>query len=142
MAKAKNKTVANDASVNTFLEAVPDSEKQADSWELVELMRRLTGHEPAMWGTSIVGFGSYHYHYDSGREGDMCRLGFSPRKTALTLYVMPGFDGYEQLLGRLGKHKTGRSCLYVKRLDDVDRDVLEELLTAAVGHMNEKYPED
>lgn len=142
MAKAKNKNTATDASVDEFLEAVSDGDKQADSWELVELMRRLTGHEPAMWGTSIVGFGSYHYRYESGREGDMMRLGFSPRKTALTVYVMPGFDAYDELLTRLGKHKTGRSCLYMKRLDDIDRDVLEELLAASVAHMNEKYPEE
>jgi hypothetical protein len=132
--------MANAASVEAFIEAVADDEKRVDSWKLIELMRRLTGHEPAMWGTSIVGFGSYHYRYESGREGEMTRPGFSPRKSALTFYLMPGFDGHAELLARLGKHKIGRSCLYVKRLDDIDRKVLEELLAAAVASMNEEYP--
>jgi hypothetical protein len=91
-------------------------------------MKKITGHEPRMWGSSIVGFGQYHFKYPSGREGDWFRTGFSPRKQNLTLYVMSGFEGHEKLLARLGKHKTGKGCLYINRLDEVDRDVLSELI--------------
>lgn len=141
MAKAKNKTVKTEASVSEFLEGACEGEKLADAWELVELMQRISGREPAMWGKSIVGFGMYQYKYESGREGEMIRIGFSPRKTALTLYILPGFGAYDGLLERLGRHKIGKSCLYIKKLDDIDRDVLEELIQASHEHMAAKYPE-
>ena len=98
-------------------------------------MRRVTGDEPAMWGPSIVGFGSYHYKYASGREGDWMKVGFSPRKQQLTLYIMSGFSRFDELMGRLGKHSTGKSCLYIKRLEDVDLGVLEELVRESVAHL-------
>ncbi len=141
MAKAKNKTVKTNASVAEFLEGACEGEKLADAQELVGLMRRVSGREPAMWGKSIVGFGMYRYKYETGREGVMMRVGFSPRKTALTLYIIPGFEKYEGLLAKLGKHKVGKSCLYIKKLDDIDRDVLEELVVASHEHMAAKYPE-
>lgn len=137
---AANKTIANDASVNAFIDTVEDERKRADSHELIELMRTITGHEPKLWGNSLVGFDSYHYRYASGREGDFFITGFSPRKTALTVYIMAGFDRYEDRLQRLGPHKTGKSCLYLKNLDAIDRDVLEEIITDSVRVMREKYP--
>ena len=136
---AANKTIANDASVNAFIDAVADERKRTDSHELIELMRTITGHEPKLWGSSLVGFDSYHYRYASGREGDFFITGFSPRKTALAVYIMPGLDRYEEQLQRLGPHKTGKSCLYVKNLDAVDRGVLEEIIRDSVYHMREKY---
>lgn len=139
MAKAKLKTAENDGSVEAFLAGVEDPEKRADCDALVALMRKVTRAEPRMWGGSIVGFGRYHYVYESGREGDWFLAGFSPRKHNLSLYVMSGFDGHEALLGKLGKFKTGKSCLYVKRLADVDRKALEQLLRASVKHVRATY---
>ena len=136
---AANKTIANDASVKAFIDAVADQRKRADSHELIELMRTITGHEPKLWGSSLVGFDSYHYRYASGREGDFFITGFSPRKTALAVYIMPGFDRYEEQLRRLGPHKTGKSYLYVKSLDAVDRGVMEEIIRDSVHRMREKY---
>ena len=130
-----NKTVPTRKSVEKFLEGIDDERKRADSRELLDLMTDITGEEAVMWGDSIVGFGAYHYKYESGREGDMPLAGFSPRKQSLTLYIMDGFDEYDGLLGKLGKHSTGKACLYVKRLDDVDRDVLRELIRRSVAHM-------
>jgi hypothetical protein len=137
---AANKTIANDTSVNAFIDTVEDERKRADSHELIELMRTITGHEPKLWGNSLVGFDSYHYRYASGREGDFFITGFSPRKTALAIYIMPGFDDYAEQLQRLGPHKTGKSCLYVKNLDAIDRDVLEEIIRDSVSAMRERYP--
>ena len=136
---AENKTVATDAGVDAFIDAVENDKKREDSRELIGLMRTITGSEPKMWGSSLVGFGQYHYKYASGREGDFFITGFSPRKTALTVYVMPGFDGYGDQLERLGPHKTGKSCLYLKNLDAVDRGVLEEIISDSVRHMRNKY---
>ena len=115
--------------------------RREDSFVVLEMMKRLTGEEPTMWGSSIVGFGSYHYRYASGREGNWPRIGFSPRKQSLTIYVMPGFSRYDDLLSRLGKHRTGKSCLYVNKLADVDMDVLEELMRGSLDAMREMYPE-
>lgn len=129
----KLKTTATSAPVQKFLEAVADETKRADSWKLVEMMAKATGAEPRMWGPSIVGFGSYHYRYESGHEGDMCVLGFSPRKAAISLYVTNRLERHAKLLARLGKHKAGKGCLYVKRLADVDLKVLEQLLAAGVA---------
>ena len=139
MAVAELKTKPSGASVEAFLEGVGDEARREDCRTLLALMRRVTGAEPEMWGPSIVGFGSYHYRYASGREGDWFLTGFSPRKRDLTLYVMAGFEGYEDLLARLGPHKTGKSCLYVKRLADLDLEVLEALIAASVEHMREAY---
>lgn len=136
---AELKTKVNEASVLEFLENVPDEKKRQDSLAVLEMMREVTGEEAKMWGTSIVGFGSYHYKYESGREGDMPLVGFSPRKQNLTLYIMPGFDRYEELMAKLGKHTTGKSCLYVKRLADVDRAVLRELVGQSYAFMHQQH---
>ncbi|MCA9965122.1 MAG: DUF1801 domain-containing protein [Anaerolineales bacterium] len=130
------KTQKHDGSVAAFLNSVENERKRSDSFTLLELMQEVTGAEAAMWGSSIVGFGSYHYTYASGREGDWFVAGFAPRKQNLTLYIMAGFDGYETLLARLGKHKTGKSCLYINKLADVDMAVLRELVQRSVDHMN------
>ena len=132
---AELKTKENDQSVEAFLAGIEDAQKQADCRALVAIMQEATGAAPRMWGDSIVGFGHYHYKYASGREGDWFLTGFAPRKQNLTLYIMAGFDNYEALLGRLGKHTTGKSCLYVKRLADVDMPVLTELVVESVAHM-------
>lgn len=131
------KTKPTDESVTAFLDSVEDEKKREDSYAVMELMREVTGEEPKMWGDSIVGFGSYHYRYASGREGDWFLAGFAPRKGNLSLYIMSGFDEYDELLGQLGKHKTGKSCLYINHMDDVDEDVLRRLVRASVAHMRE-----
>jgi len=136
---AQNKTIPTNASVTEFLESVEDQQKRDDCYALLDLMQEITGEAPVMWGPSIVGFGSYHYKYDSGREGDMLLTGFSPRKQNLTLYIMSGFDRYAELMGKLGKYKTGKSCLYLKRLDDADPEVLRELIQASFDRYNRKY---
>ena len=133
------KTQENDASVEEFLGNIEDPEKQADGRKLVEMMQRATGEGPRMWGSSIVGFGSYHYRYESGREGDWFVVGFSPRKRELSLYIMPGFSQYNDLMNQLGKHKTGKSCLYIKGLADIDLAILEQLIQASVKHMRQEY---
>ncbi|NND43988.1 MAG: DUF1801 domain-containing protein [Xanthomonadales bacterium] len=133
------KTRPHDASVSKFLDQVEDPQKREDCATLVEMLEAVTGREARMWGTSIVGFGQYHYVYASGREGDWPLIGFSPRAQNLSIYIMAGFGEYEDLLGRLGKHKTGKSCLYVKRLSDIDPDVLREMATRSVAWMREKY---
>jgi hypothetical protein len=138
---SENKTKETDLSVTDFINAVDDETKRNDCHYLVKLMQEITGSEPKMWGTSIIGFGNYHYKYDSGREGDFMRAGFSPRKTALTLYIMAGFSHYDELMKKLGKYKTGKSCLYVKKLADIDMNVLRELIEASVTFMNKRYPE-
>jgi hypothetical protein len=134
---AQPKTQKTDASVEGFLNAVENERRRADSFALLELMREVTGEEPAMWGTSIVGFGTYSYQYASGREGEWMQVGFSPRKRNLTLYIMPGFDGYQSLLEKLGKYRTGKSCLYINKLDDVDLPTLRELIRQSVVHVKE-----
>jgi hypothetical protein len=125
---AELKTKPTETSVESFLAGVADDARRADCRALVKLMKRVTKAKPRMWGPSIVGFGSYRYKYDSGREGEWFLAGFSPRKSDLTLYIMSGLGPHAALLGRLGKHKTGKSCLYLKRLADVDLDVLRELI--------------
>ena len=132
---AENKTVKTGASVDEFMAGVENKRRREDGLVLLEMMRDVTGLEPEMWGPSIIGFGSYHYRYDSGREGDMPLIGFSPRKQSLSLYIMSGFDEYEELLGKLGKHRTGASCLYINKLADVDMGVLRELVSRSVEHM-------
>ena len=133
------KTKPTDASVKKFLDGVENAQRKKDAYVILDLMQEVTGKEPKLWGSSIVGFGSYHYVYNSGREGAWPITGFSPRKQNLTLYIMPGFDRYDDLMSKLGKHKTGKSCLYVNKLDDVDMDVLRELVEQSVKYMQEKY---
>ena len=130
---AGNKTKATEVSVAGFIEAILDETKRADAKVLVKLMQKATGEKPKMWGPSIIGFGSNHYKYESGREGDMPVIGFSPRKAATVLYSMIGFSGAEALLGNLGKHTTGKGCLYIKKLSDVDQQVLETMAVKAVA---------
>jgi hypothetical protein len=129
------KTKQTNRSVKAFLDGVADEKKRQDCYTILSIMKQVTQAEPKMWGSSIVGFGSYHYKYASGREGDWMLTGFSPRKQNLTLYIMPGFEQYEALMDKLGKYKTGKSCLYVKRLEDVDLRVLKELVKRSVAHM-------
>ena len=130
--KVELKTIVNDASVDDFLNSVTDEQKREDSFEILRLMEQVTKEAPKMWGSSIVGFGSYHYKGASGREGDWLQTGFSPRKQNLTLYIMGGFDLYKDLLMKLGKHKTSVGCLYINKLDDVDKEVLKELVAESV----------
>ncbi len=132
---AELKTRKNEASVEAFLAAIEPEQKQADSRAIVELMKKITGEEPAMWGTSIVGCGSYRYKYESGRAGEWMKVGFAPRKQSLTIYIMSGFSRFDELMAKLGKHSTGKSCLYIKKLEDVDVDVLEELMRESVAHV-------
>jgi len=136
---AEPKTKKNDASVKNFLNSVANQTRREDSLSLLGLMRDVTGEEAKMWGSSIVGFGSYHYVYQSGREGDWMLTGFSPRKQNLAIYIMAGFSDYGPLLEKLGKHKTGKSCLYVNKLADVDINVLRELVRRGVRSMKKKY---
>jgi hypothetical protein len=135
MIMAELKTKVNEKSVLAFLDNVGEEKKRADSHIILDLMQDITGEQPKMWGDSIVGFGSYHYKYKSGREGDWFLTGFSPRKQSLTLYIMAGFDQYQELLDKLGKYKTGKSCLYVNKIEDVDLNVLRELIKQSVDHM-------
>ena len=138
--KAGNKTKPTKVAVDEFIAAVPDAGKRTDALVLIDLMQAVTGEPPVMWGPSIVGFGSYHYRYESGREGDSPLAGFSPRKSALVLYIVAGFEGAEPLLKKLGPHTTGKVCLYVKRLADIDLKVLRALVTASVKSLRAKYP--
>ena len=131
------KTKPNDSSVADFLNSVENEKKRADSYAILDLMREATGVDPIMWGDSIIGFGTYHYKYASGREADWFLTGFSPRKQSLTLYIMSGFSEYDQLLGKLGKYKTGKSCLYINKLEDVNLDILGRLVKESVDHMRE-----
>lgn len=135
----KNKIAATKLSVTAFLNGIEDKQKRTDAKKVSAMMRRITGSRAKMWGSSIVGFGEYHYKYDSGREGDSMITGFSPRKQALSIYIMAGFSSYDSLLKKLGKYKTGKSCLYVKKLADVDEKVLEQLVTKSVQYMRKKY---
>ncbi len=132
---AELKTKLNDGDVEVFLNAVDDEQKRKDSFEILKKMKRITKNEPKMWGTSIVGFGTYHYKYASGREGDWFLAGFSPRKQNLTLYIMSGFDHKEETLAKLGKYKSSKGCLHIKRLSDVDDKVLDKLITDSVQQL-------
>jgi hypothetical protein len=138
MAKAENKTKPTNDSVQDHIGSIDNETRKSDCQKLVEIMTEESGQPPVMWG-SIVGFGQYHYKYESGREGDSLRVGFSNRKTALTLYIMSGFDTYPDLMVKLGKFKTGKSCLYIKKLDDVDTDVLRRLIKESLDYMRVTY---
>ena len=133
---AENKTRATKASVDAYLAAIGDEARRQDCEALVALMRQVTTCDPAMWGSSIVGFGSYHYRYDSGHEGDACLVGFSSRKGDISIYLMAGFAGQDELLARLGRHRMGKACLYVRRLSDIDVGVLRALVAGSVAEMN------
>lgn len=137
---AQNKTQASDASVETFLSAVEPDRKREDSLKLDALFRRVTGWTPVMWGPSMIGYGSYHYRYESGREGDFLATGFAPRKANLSIHIMPGYQDYSAILERLGKHKIGKSCLYINKLADVDESVLEELIRQGLDDLAKMYP--
>ena len=136
---AENKTKATGASVTAFINSIDDTQKRADARKVAAMMRKATGKRAKMWGPSIVGYGTYHYKYASGREGDFLMTGFSPRRQALTVYVIPGFEHFETLMNKLGKYKTGKSCLYIKRLSEVDEKILEQLINRSVKHMREHY---
>lgn len=137
---AELKTKPTGISVDAFLDGVADPGRRADAHKVRALMERLSGEPAAMWGPTIVGFGSYDYKYDSGREGRMARIGFAPRGRELVLYLIGGFPRHQALMDRLGKYRTGKSCLYIKRLSDIDEAVLEELVAEALRYMDEKYP--
>ncbi|WP_372592827.1 DUF1801 domain-containing protein [Actinotalea sp.] len=129
--RAPNKTVPTGDDVVAFLEAVADPRRREEAFVLLDLMRRVTGEEPVMWGPSIVGFGTYHYRYPTGREGDVAAAGFSPRKAAHTIYLMDGVDRHAEALDRLGPHTVGKGCLYLKRLDGLDLDALEDIVRSS-----------
>ena len=136
---AENKTRATIASVTEFINSIEDRQKRADARKVAAIMRRVTGKRAKMWGSSIVGYGTYHYKYESGREGDFMITGFSPRKQALTVYIVAGFRRFDTLMGKLGKYRTGKSCLYINRLSDVDEKVLEQLIDRSVKYMRKNY---
>lgn len=140
---AKNKTQTTDANVEDFINSFADTEqKRKDSFELIKLMQDFTGYEPKMYGPSIIGFGNYHYKYDSGHEGDAPLVGFSPRKSAISLYVFTGYLGHseqEELLKDLGKFKMGKACIYVKKLSDINQDVLKKLMKSTIEFLQAKY---
>lgn len=139
MAEAQNKTVATDADVVAYIAALEPERRREEAGQLLELYERVTGEPARMWGPSIIGFGEYHYTYESGRSGTMCRAGFSPRKGKHSLYLIAAAD-HDGLLARLGKHKMEKSCLYVNRLDQIDMAVLEEIIASNLAEMNHKYP--
>lgn len=133
MAELKTKLTGQDP--KEFLMTIADEKKRQDSFKILALLQQVTGFEPRMWGSSIIGYGSYHYKYASGQEGSWPLTGFSPRKQNLTIYITAGFDQYNDLLKRLGKYSTGKSCLYIKKIEDIDLDVFTELVKQSVDHM-------
>ena len=139
--KVRNKTQPNKASVSAFLNAIADDDRRRDCKTIAKLLKEVSDKRPTMWGDAIVGYGEYHYKYDSGREGEMLRIGFSPRKQDITIYIMSGYTDFGHILAKLGKHKKGKSCLYIKRLSDVNIGVLERLLKAGWKDMQKRYPE-
>lgn len=135
-----NKTQETSADVAAFIENVEHPTRRADAKVVLDLLARKTGEPAKMWGPSIIGFGSYHYKYESGREGDFLRIGFAPRKAHLVVYILPGYTDFSDILARIGKYKKGKSCLYINKLADIDMAVLEELVDAGLADMEEKYP--
>lgn len=136
---AQNKTQPTTQSVTAFLNTVKDDTKRNDSFTLLRIMKEITGADPVLWGNSLIGFGKTHYKYKSGREGDWFLVGFAPRVQSLTIYIMPGFERYETLMKQLGKYKTGKSCLYIKKLEDIDMNILKELITQSATHTKAFY---
>ena len=139
---AEQKTKKTNVSVESFLKNVADEQQREDAFAILALIKELTGLEPKMWGPSIVGFGEYHYKYASGHEGDCCLIGFSPRKGNMSLYFMPGLERFEALLKKLGKYKTGKACLYIKKLADVDTAVLREMIQMGFAMMSQKVQQN
>ncbi len=141
-----NKTVPSGLKVADYLNQIADPKRRADCRRITKIMRNIVGETPKIWGSKlssgIVGFGEYHYKYDSGREGDALRLGFASRAQNISIYIMPGYQDFSEQLSRLGKHKIGKACLYIKRLSDVDEEVLREIMTEGVRQMDEKYPRE
>ncbi|WP_050604125.1 DUF1801 domain-containing protein [Ruegeria sp. 6PALISEP08] len=140
MARSGNKTLPTDQSVADFLATVQPTRRAEEARSLDKLFRATTGFAPVMWGPSIIGYGRYHYRYKSGREGDFLATGFSPRKSALVIYIMPGYADFGEIMTRLGKHKLGKSCLYVNKLADIDTGVLSELIRAGLDDLNRLGP--
>jgi len=136
---AKNKTLPTAKSVDAFIAAIEDEQKRDDSYELIKILKGITADEPLLWGPSIIGFGNYHYKYETGREGDMPLAAFSPRKNAIVLYIL-GFDKKEAMLEKLGKHKSSKGCVYIKRLSDINVDVLKKMIVASIKNTKKKYP--
>lgn len=134
---AELKTKKNEGDINAFINTIEDESKRDDSWTIINMMKELTGDEPKMWGPSIIGFLDIHYKSAAGSEGDWFRLGFSPRKQNLTLYIMSGFNGLEEKLSRLGKHKLGKGCLYIKKLEHIDLAVLKEIIEASLKSIDD-----
>ncbi len=134
----KTKPISQD--VAAFLETVEPAKRKEDAYQLVQMMAEVSGEPAVMWGSSIIGFGRYQYQYASGHSGESMRIGFSPRKSALSLYIMSGFNGYQHLMQNLGKFKTGKSCLYVTRLENIDREILRQICIESLNYMREKYP--
>jgi len=137
---AKNKTTETENSVTDFINAVADETKRNDAFELLKIIQKTTGFEPKMWGPSIIGFGSYHYIYDSGHEGDAPLVGFSPRKDAISLYLSSSFENKDELLSKFGKYKAGKSCIYIKKLADIDPEILKEMISVSVSYLQKLYP--
>ena len=136
---AELKTKSNNDSVRDFLKTIKDDKRREDCNTIMHIMEQATGEKPRMWGSSIVGFGTYHYKYASGHEGDWFRTGFSPRKNNLTLYIMSGFDEYDNLMNRLGRFKTGKSCLYINKVEDIDLNVLKKLIAESLVMLDDRY---
>lgn len=136
---AENKTVPTELSVDEYINAIEHPQRKEDCKAILALMKEISGREPVMWGHSIVGFGKYHYKYESGREGDMLMTGFSNRKQAITLYIMDGFKRHAELLDNIGKYKTGKSCFYIKRLSDIDIEVLSTVISESLKTVENKY---
>jgi len=137
---AELKTRPNNQNVDDFLKKVSDPAKRKNCHRVLDIMKQITQQEPKMWGDSMVGFGNYHYQYTSGREGNWFLTGFSPRKQSLTIYIMSGFDQFEHLMSQLGKYKNSKSCLYVKKLDDIDLGILKELIAESIKLLSKRYP--
>lgn len=137
----ETKTKETDASVIEFIEAVESIKKKEDAYRLLDIFTETTGYEAKMWGPSIIGFGRYHYKYDSGHEGDAPLVGFSPRKAKLSLYIMPGKEKREELLSKFGKHTSGKACIYINKVADIDVEVMKEMIAEAVKDTQEKYPD-
>ena len=136
---AELKTKQTDDSVTAFVNTVQDEQKRKDCFDIIEIMKQATGLQPKMWGTSIIGFGNYHYKYESGHEGEMCLIGFSPRKQNMVLYGMGVAERSKEQLQNLGKHKTGKGCLYINRLSDVNIDVLKDIIKASFNFLKDKH---
>ena len=136
---SQNKTVPNELSVSDYLNAIENPQRKQDCWAIHDLMKKVSGKEPKMWGASMVGFGTYHYKYESGREGIMLTTGFSNRKQAITLYIMDGFKRHKELLEKIGPHKTGKSCFYIKRLSDIDINMLSLVISESLKAVEKKY---